>query len=64
MNTNFGKRLGEIASLVCTVRNLAEELESDASTVEGQDQFHYQMTAWRDAIETVEGEIDDWLGLN
>ena len=61
-------RLQKISNLVCEARNLAEELESDASDPrewhideDWLENFHLLVTSWRDELETIEGDIDDFL---
>jgi len=62
------ERLQKIANLVCEARNLAEELESDASDPKEWkidewwlENFHLLVTSWRDELETLEGDMDDFI---
>ena len=62
------ERLQKIANLVCEARNLAEELESDASDPREWsiddwwlDNFHWFVTSWRDELESIEGDMDDFI---
>ena len=62
------ERLQKIANLVCEARNLAEELESDASDPKEWnidewwlENFHLIVTSWRDELETIEGDMDDFI---
>lgn len=62
------ERLQKISNLVCEARNLAEELESDASDPREWniddwwlDNFHLLVTSWRDELETIEGDMDDFI---
>ena len=62
------ERLQKISNLVCEARNLAEELESDASDPREWhiddwwlENFHLLVTNWRDELETIEGDMDDFI---
>lgn len=62
------ERLQKISSLVCEARVLAEELESDVSDPrewkvdEWQlDNHQLMITSWRDELETIEGDMDDFI---
>ena len=62
------ERLQKISSLVCEARVLAEELESDVSDPrewkvdEWQlDNHQLRITSWRDELETIEGDMDDFI---
>jgi hypothetical protein len=70
MNTieDLYTRLQKINNLVCEARNLAEELESDVSDPrewkvdEWQlDNHQLMITSWRDELETIEGDMDDFI---
>jgi len=62
------ERLQKIANLVCEARNLAEELESDASDPrewhideDWLENFHLLVTSWRHELATIEGDMDDFI---
>jgi len=62
------ERLQKIANLVCEARNLAEELESDSSDPREWnidewwlDNFQLLVTSWRDELESIEGDMDDFI---
>lgn len=70
MNTieDLHNRLQKISNLVCEARNLAEELESDTSDPREWridewwlDNFQMLITSWRDELETIEGDMDDFI---
>jgi len=61
LSVNMRPRMQRIVNLVCEARNLADELENDLAEYDGTETLQLLAMTWRDELESIEGDIDDFL---